>query len=114
MEKFRPFQCHEDNSFVKEELSEMSDTGVLVVDGNASKNCALLGGIIGSDGQRQWMVRNHHKWFGDETLRYSKISTLIVMAVHVLEKVRKKYWEKKSRNSHQWYFHQAWELVLCR
>ena len=62
--EIQTIQCYEDNSFVKKELSKMSDSGVLVIDGNASKNCALLGRSIGSDGQRQWMVRNHHKWFG--------------------------------------------------
>ena len=44
--EIQTIQCHEDNSFVKKELSKMSDSGVLVVDGNASKNCALLGDLL--------------------------------------------------------------------
>ena len=38
--------CFEDNSFVKKELSKQSDSGVLIVDGEASKNCALLGDLL--------------------------------------------------------------------
>ena len=41
-------ECFEDNSLVKEKLSEKSDGGVLVVSGNKSKKVALLGDMIAS------------------------------------------------------------------
>ena len=44
--KIQTIQCHEDNSFVKTELSEMSESSVLIVDGKASQNCALLGDLL--------------------------------------------------------------------
>ncbi len=44
--EIQTIQCFEDNSFVKKELSKQSDSGVLIVDGEASKNCALLGDLL--------------------------------------------------------------------
>ena len=44
--EIQTIECHEDNSFVKKELGESSDSGVLIVDGKASKNCALLGDLL--------------------------------------------------------------------
>tara|TARA_B100001996_G_scaffold37031_1_gene27391 strand:+ start:4624 stop:5097 length:474 start_codon:yes stop_codon:yes gene_type:complete len=44
--EIQTIQCFEDNSFVKKELGKQSDSGVLIVDGNASKNCALLGDLL--------------------------------------------------------------------
>ena len=41
-------ECFEDNSLVKEKLSEKSDGGVLVVSGKKSKKVALLGDMIAS------------------------------------------------------------------
>tara|TARA_B100000686_G_C16596671_1_gene866388 strand:+ start:303 stop:776 length:474 start_codon:yes stop_codon:yes gene_type:complete len=44
--EIQTIRCFEDNSFVKKELSKKSDSGVLIVDGEASKNCALLGDLL--------------------------------------------------------------------
>ena len=44
--EIQTIQCFEDNSFVKKELSKQSHSGVLIVDGDASKNCALLGDLL--------------------------------------------------------------------
>ena len=44
--EIQTIECYEDNSFVKKELGESSDSGVLIVDGKASKNCALLGDLL--------------------------------------------------------------------
>ena len=44
--EIQTIQCFEDNSFVKKELSKQSHSGVLIVDGEASKNCALLGDLL--------------------------------------------------------------------
>jgi len=44
--EIQTIECYEDNSFVKKELGESSDAGVLIVDGKASKNCALLGDLL--------------------------------------------------------------------
>ena len=41
-------ECFEDNSLVKEKLSEKSDGGVLVVSGKKSNKVALLGDMIAS------------------------------------------------------------------
>ncbi|HSN73132.1 MAG TPA: ribonuclease E activity regulator RraA [Steroidobacteraceae bacterium] len=40
-------QCFEDNSRVKEALNEPGEGRVLVVDGGGSRNCALLGDMLG-------------------------------------------------------------------
>ena len=44
--KIQTIKCFEDNSFVKRELSKSSESGVLIVDGESSKNCALLGDLL--------------------------------------------------------------------
>ena len=44
--KIQTIKCFEDNSFVKNELSKPSESGVLIVDGESSKNCALLGDLL--------------------------------------------------------------------
>ena len=44
--KIQTIKCFEDNSFVKNELSKSSESGVLIVDGESSKNCALLGDLL--------------------------------------------------------------------
>tara|TARA_B100000579_G_scaffold417163_1_gene413431 strand:- start:364 stop:837 length:474 start_codon:yes stop_codon:yes gene_type:complete len=44
--EIQTIQCFEDNSFVKKELGKQSDSGVLIVNGEASKNCALLGDLL--------------------------------------------------------------------
>ena len=43
----RTLSVHEDNTLVREMLSENGEGSVLVVDGGGSKNCALLGGNLG-------------------------------------------------------------------
>ncbi len=50
-------RCLEDNSKVREALEEEGNGRVLVVDGYASKRCALLGDILAT------MARDHH-WAG--------------------------------------------------
>lgn len=42
----RTLQVFEDNSLIKETLSDSADGAVLVVDGGASTRCALLGGNL--------------------------------------------------------------------
>lgn len=42
-------QCFEDNSRVREALDEPGDGRVLVVDGGGSRNCALLGDLLGQN-----------------------------------------------------------------
>ena len=44
--EIQTIKCLEDNSFVKNELSKPSESGVLIVDGESSKNCALLGDLL--------------------------------------------------------------------
>lgn len=41
-------KCHEDNSMVRQALEEAGNGRVLVVDGGASTNCALLGDMLGA------------------------------------------------------------------
>ena len=40
-------KCIEDNSFVRKALEESGEGKVLVIDGGASYNCALLGDMLG-------------------------------------------------------------------
>ncbi|HJM71802.1 MAG TPA: ribonuclease E activity regulator RraA, partial [Gammaproteobacteria bacterium] len=44
--EIQTIKCFEDNSFVKKELSKPSESGVLIVDGESSNNCALLGDLL--------------------------------------------------------------------
>ena len=44
-------KCFEDNSYVKKELSNPSESGVLIVDGEGSENCALLGDLLAQMGK---------------------------------------------------------------
>ena len=53
----RTVECHEDNSLVREALSEDVDGAVLVVDGGGSRRCALVG-----DGIAQLAL--DHGWVG--------------------------------------------------
>ena len=45
--EIQTIKCFEDNSFVKKELSKPSESGVLIVDGESSSKCALLGDLLG-------------------------------------------------------------------
>ena len=44
--EIQTIKCFEDNSFVKKELSKPSESGVLIVEGASSNNCALLGDLL--------------------------------------------------------------------
>lgn len=47
--RIRTVRCHEDNSLVKAVLSEPGEGQVLVVDGDGSMHCALVGDVIAAD-----------------------------------------------------------------
>lgn len=48
-------QCFEDNSRVREAVAEHGEGRVLVVDGGGSRNCALLGDMLGQKAvDNQW------------------------------------------------------------
>lgn len=53
----RTVKCLEDNSFVRKALEEPGEGKVLVIDGGASYNCALLGDMLG-----ELAIKN--KWNG--------------------------------------------------
>ena len=42
----RTVKCFEDNTFIRQTLSQKSDGGILVVDAGGSKRCAMLGDIL--------------------------------------------------------------------
>jgi regulator of ribonuclease activity A len=44
--KISTVRCHEDNSLVRTALGEAAEDRILVVDGGASMNCALLGDML--------------------------------------------------------------------
>ena len=44
--QIRTVKCFEDNTFIRQTLSEKSDGGVLVVDAGGSRRCAMLGDIL--------------------------------------------------------------------
>lgn len=48
--QIRTVKCFEDNTFIRQTLSEKSDGGVLVVDAGSSMRCAMLGDILAQMG----------------------------------------------------------------
>ena len=48
--EIRTVQCFEDNTFIRQSLSEKVDGAVLVVDAGGSRRCAMLGDILAQMG----------------------------------------------------------------
>ncbi len=93
--KIRTVSCYEDNSFVKSILDENGKDMVLVIDGKASMNCALLGDMLADKAQK-------NEWSGiivNGCIRDSEIISNIPLGVcalstHPLKSVKKNVGEK--------------------